>query len=272
METRVGGWEQFASGQTSVAGVQSPENAMGLRVCAYKTASGRLKWLNQDPIEETDGSNLYGVVGNDPINNFDLYGLWWGQGLFNSFGDLELSVLGKMFVGGGGSAGDPSSQGVLAQRSGWGWGTLDDGNGNTISLNNAAMAPIQAGGKPLIQAGMLLTPIGDEEEGAGLGAGLWNALKNKLTRSKCEAKVPNFKELEVAWDAAKNKVHGVPLPNPNELNRYHPEDLEQLLGDLQKSVQTRTQEIENLGSNIGHDARLAEEQELIQAITKYLGK
>ena len=81
LENRVGGCEQFASGQTSGAGWQAPENAMGLRVFAYKTVSGRLKWLNQDPIQEQGGINLYRFVGNDPVNKADFYGLaygdWW---------------------------------------------------------------------------------------------------------------------------------------------------------------------------------------------------
>ena len=76
LETRVGGWEQFASGQTSVVAVQSPENAMGLRGCAYKSASGRLKWLNQDPIQERGGINLYDYVGNNPVNKIDPLGLF----------------------------------------------------------------------------------------------------------------------------------------------------------------------------------------------------
>jgi hypothetical protein len=48
---------------------------MGFRGCAYKTASGRFKWLNQDPIQERGGINLYGFVGNNPVNNFDPFGL-----------------------------------------------------------------------------------------------------------------------------------------------------------------------------------------------------
>lgn len=48
---------------------------MGLRVFAYKTASGRFKWLNQDPIGEAGGLNLYGYVGNDPVNFIDPLGL-----------------------------------------------------------------------------------------------------------------------------------------------------------------------------------------------------
>jgi RHS repeat-associated protein len=71
LETRVGGWEPFASGQTSGAGWQSPENAMGLRACAYKTASGRLKWLNQDPMGENGGINLYQFDYNNPLSYID---------------------------------------------------------------------------------------------------------------------------------------------------------------------------------------------------------
>jgi hypothetical protein len=33
------------------------------------------RWLNQDPIGEAGGINLYGFVGNDPINLWDLFGL-----------------------------------------------------------------------------------------------------------------------------------------------------------------------------------------------------
>jgi hypothetical protein len=48
---------------------------MGLRACAYKTASGRGNWPNRDPIGERGGINLYGYVGNNPINYFDPFGL-----------------------------------------------------------------------------------------------------------------------------------------------------------------------------------------------------
>jgi len=55
--------------------------------CNYETASGVVeygyryynadsgRWLNRDPIEEQGGLNLYGMVGNDPINWIDLLGL-----------------------------------------------------------------------------------------------------------------------------------------------------------------------------------------------------
>jgi RHS repeat-associated protein len=49
--------------------------ATGSRACAYKTASGRHEWLNRDPIEEKGGLNLYGFVGNTPLNRIDPFGL-----------------------------------------------------------------------------------------------------------------------------------------------------------------------------------------------------
>jgi len=61
----------------------------GSRACAYRTASGRAKWLNRDPIGElgfrssvkinfrqrTIEPNPYGFVSNRPINSWDLLGL-----------------------------------------------------------------------------------------------------------------------------------------------------------------------------------------------------
>jgi RHS repeat-associated protein len=40
----------------------------------YDPLTGR--WINRNPIEESGGLNLYGFVGNDSSNNFDIYGLW----------------------------------------------------------------------------------------------------------------------------------------------------------------------------------------------------
>jgi len=39
----------------------------------YSPAMGR--WINRDPIEEAGGINLYGFVGNDPLNSIDPLGL-----------------------------------------------------------------------------------------------------------------------------------------------------------------------------------------------------
>ena len=48
----------------------------------YDPVTGR--WASRDPIEEEGGINLYGFVGNDGVNHFDLYGLvletFWDAG------------------------------------------------------------------------------------------------------------------------------------------------------------------------------------------------
>jgi len=40
----------------------------------YDPSSG--KWLSRDPIQEQGGLNIYGFVGNNPVNSTDEFGLW----------------------------------------------------------------------------------------------------------------------------------------------------------------------------------------------------
>ena len=48
----------------------------GLSYYGYRYYSPELgRWINRDPIKEDGGLNLYGFVGNGPINKFDLLGL-----------------------------------------------------------------------------------------------------------------------------------------------------------------------------------------------------
>ncbi|WCJ60985.1 hypothetical protein NXS98_07660 [Fontisphaera persica] len=39
------------------------------------------RWLSRDPLEEKGGLHLYAFVLNDPINDFDIYGLWTKEGV-----------------------------------------------------------------------------------------------------------------------------------------------------------------------------------------------
>ena len=49
----------------------------------YNAETGR--WLNKDPIEEQGGVNLYGMVGNDAVNGFDILGLVSDESIFVDF-------------------------------------------------------------------------------------------------------------------------------------------------------------------------------------------
>lgn len=52
----------------------------GSRACAYRTASGRAKWPNRDPIGEQGGVNLYASFYNNPLSYVDRNGLDnWGN-------------------------------------------------------------------------------------------------------------------------------------------------------------------------------------------------
>jgi hypothetical protein len=86
----------------------------GSRACAYRTASGRAKWLNRDPIEEEGGINLYGFVGNSPINAVDVNGLWTcGIGLTINFqiGIININYSRGFVVDGEGRCGVYSAPG-----------------------------------------------------------------------------------------------------------------------------------------------------------------
>jgi len=61
---------------------------MGCGGCGYESASGQANWLNRDPIGENGGFNIYGFVGNNPVNFVDPYGLafgdWWDPRSYSS--------------------------------------------------------------------------------------------------------------------------------------------------------------------------------------------
>jgi len=53
----------------------------------YNPETGR--WVSRDPIEERGGVNLFGMVGNDPINFIDLFGLY---GTATAISEIESSL------------------------------------------------------------------------------------------------------------------------------------------------------------------------------------
>jgi RHS repeat-associated protein len=67
----------------------------------YDPANGR--WLNRDPIGERGGLNLYGMVGNSTIGNYDMLGRnWWG------------SLLDRFFGSGNGSGSNDGGEGAAS--------------------------------------------------------------------------------------------------------------------------------------------------------------
>ena len=58
------------------------DGSTGLSYYGYRFYDSELgRWLNRDPIEEDGGYNLYGMVGNRVVNEFDLFGLTPGEPL-----------------------------------------------------------------------------------------------------------------------------------------------------------------------------------------------
>jgi RHS repeat-associated protein len=62
----------------------------------YDTSTGR--WLNHDPIGENGGMNLYGFVGNNPVNRIDLFGLA-GAEEEEPVGEITAEVLNALRLG-----------------------------------------------------------------------------------------------------------------------------------------------------------------------------
>ena len=136
-ETRIGGRRCGASGRLSRRGRRRREIATGSRGCRYKTASGRRKWPNRDPLGEAGfealrtapefdereraeqglrgrvavqhGVNLYAYELNDPLNQIDALGLepmlppgWRGPGQpydpsFNPFAGPQPDPIGCLW-------------------------------------------------------------------------------------------------------------------------------------------------------------------------------
>ena len=104
------------------------------------------RWLNRDPIEEFDGLNLYDYVGNDPINQVDLFGYAKVEIRYN-----QLSPVGythayivvtdlngqQTFFRGGPSKGGPSSGGSSSATGGSASNSNSD-SGSSESSNSSS--------------------------------------------------------------------------------------------------------------------------------------
>ena len=91
-KTSVRGFRGTSSGRTAPRSRCCSMFTPGLRVCGYRTVSGRSAWPSRDPLEEQGGLNLYSFIGNDSINANDF------QGFINSVSALAHYI---------GGSGDP---------------------------------------------------------------------------------------------------------------------------------------------------------------------
>ena len=151
-----------------------------------------------------------------------------------------------------------------------------------------AAAPSDTSGHPADILDMALAVPGFGGAAAAAGEGLIKALVPVLERVLPEAgaalralaqdtrggaRIPGTKcpapadELPVLDSTG--KVHGE-LPKPADLGRYSPDDLRQLQGDLEQSVQERIRKTSDLGPDRAHGQRQGAEQDLIQQIERNL--
>jgi RHS repeat-associated protein len=99
---------------------------LGLYLTHYRAYEPRLgRWLSRDPIAENGGINLYGYVGNDPINMIDTLGL---DRIISDGGHTTVHVQnesgGWTKIHFGPKASAASAVGLVASRSAWGLGPL----------------------------------------------------------------------------------------------------------------------------------------------------
>jgi RHS repeat-associated protein len=150
--------------------------ASGLNLTLYRAYDSDLgRWLNRDPIGELGGLNLYGYVGNEPINRIDPYG------------ELAIGAAIGFFVGVASGA-----AGALATGGSWdevAYGALAGGVG-----------------------GFLLGAI-DPSEGiltiaalSAVAGGLGDAASQEYSIAKDPCK--KFNEAELAWAIAGGAIGG----------------------------------------------------------------
>jgi RHS repeat-associated protein len=140
----------------------------GLSLYPFRAYDANLqRWLNQDPIQEWGGINLYRAMKNNPVDWVDPYGLWLGQGVFDSVGDWELNTFNSAWNSVGNFLNDTFFKTTVQTDPNMyygGTGTvtpITDANGNDITSDLIA----EAGLMPLMALG------GPEGEGEKLLAG-----------------------------------------------------------------------------------------------------
>jgi RHS repeat-associated protein len=74
----IGKWGRLADANRYRFSSKEYQPASGLYYYGYRFYEPNFgRWLNHDPLGEVGGVNLYGFVGNNPVNRIDPFGLSW---------------------------------------------------------------------------------------------------------------------------------------------------------------------------------------------------
>jgi len=97
-------WGTLAVGNTCRFSSKEIEPKSGIYYYGYRYYEPNLqRWLNRDPIQERGGLNLYGLVGNAPVNAVDPSGLFGSDPeALNPSGGSEVNGVPAMTISCGG--------------------------------------------------------------------------------------------------------------------------------------------------------------------------
>jgi RHS repeat-associated protein len=88
----LGMWGSLAAGNTYRFSSKEMDARTGQYYYGYRWYDPNLqRWLNRDPIQELGGINLYGFVGNGPVNEIDPFG-FWGVEVGNNSGTSHIGI------------------------------------------------------------------------------------------------------------------------------------------------------------------------------------
>ncbi len=143
------------------------------------------KWLNRDPIREAGGINIYGFVGNDPVNFIDPNGL---ETIGYLSGATWIELFRGFFLGNSQSGGVDKDFHLTnlaqRQRSGTGLTPLNDADGNPYArVGDVALDAARNVLLSVCEAGLNFTGVGALDDVARAG----KAAKMAKTAEKCEA-------------------------------------------------------------------------------------
>ncbi len=169
----IGRWGKLADANSMQFSSMPKHGMSGLTLYPFRAYdSGLQRWTSEDPIAEAGGINLYGFVGNSPLNSVDPFGL-----------DLWMDRYGQPHDGVPPSewpTTDPMSLGGLYR-----FGDTTHGQRLGDYFLNDFLKPA---GEKSVELGLdvvaIISGIGEAEKGAEGGLGLWKWIKKICTKSK----------------------------------------------------------------------------------------